>query len=174
MNEMPKDIVENVEGNNLSEESLSIEELQEKLVLAEENTKKFQDSYLRTLAEMENLRKRNQREREEYIKYANLSMVKKLLPVIDDFERAVDSNNNQDYESLLKGMELIFKKLLEVIKSEGVEAIEALGKPFDPEFHQPLMMEESLEPENTVLEEMQKGYIMNGRVIRPSLVKVSN
>ncbi|NLB88832.1 MAG: nucleotide exchange factor GrpE, partial [Syntrophomonadaceae bacterium] len=131
-------------------------------------------NYLRALAEMENMRKRNNRDREEYIKFSSMAVIKKLLPIIDDFERALDANTVQDFESMQKGMEIIYKKLLEVIKNEGVEPIEALGKPFDPEYHQPLMMEESSEPANTVIEELQKGYIMHGRVIRPSLVKVSN
>ncbi|NLJ72056.1 MAG: nucleotide exchange factor GrpE [Syntrophomonadaceae bacterium] len=175
VDEAHKDLLENEPRNEFTKEDIaSVEQLQEKLALAEEDIKKQQDNYLRVLAEMENLRKRNQRDKEEYIKYANMAMVKKILPVFDDFERAIDNKDSQDYEGLHKGMELIFKKLWEIVKAEGVEPIEALGKPFNPEFHQPLMMEDSSEPENTVLEEMQKGYIMHGRLIRPSLVKVSN
>ncbi|HZK43843.1 MAG TPA: nucleotide exchange factor GrpE [Syntrophomonadaceae bacterium] len=147
---------------------------QEVLDEAEDRAKKNMDNYLRALAEIENIRKRNARDREEQYKFASLPVIKKLLPIIDDFERALNTDNNQDVESIYKGMEMILKKLLDVIEAEGVEPIEALGKPFDPEYHQPLMMEKSSQPENTVLEEMEKGYIMNGRVIRPSLVKVSN
>lgn len=178
MDEIQKDAVESAEEiitpKNEGKDTDELTELKERLAKAEEMAKKNQDNYLRSLAEIENIRKRNNRDREEYIKYASVTMVKKLLPVIDDFERAIDTNTTQDFESLHKGMEMIFKKLLEVIKSEGVEPIEALGKQFDPEYHQPLMMEESTEPANTVIEEMQKGYMMHGRVIRPSLVKVSN
>ena len=96
--------------------------------------------------------------------------------VIDDLERALDASHvNQDLEALNKGVEMIARKLQELIKNEGVEAIEALGKPFDPAYHQPLMVEgSSEEQENMVIEEFQKGYIMHGRVIRPSLVKVGN
>lgn len=155
-------------------EADELTELKEKLAKAEENAKKNYDSYLRALAEIENMRKRFNRDREEYIKYASMSIMKKLLPIIDNLERALDENTNQDFETFKKGVEMIYKNLVDVIKSEGVEPIEALGKPFDPEYHQPLMMEESDEPSNTVIEELQKGYMMHGRVLRPSLVKVSN
>ncbi len=134
------------------------------------------DHYLRALAEAENIRKRSSREREEYIKFATLPIIRKALPIIDDLERALNmSAQHQDYASLHKGVEMILKSMHEMIKTEGVQTIEAIGKPFDPEFHEPLVLEESTEhPSNTVLEEMQKGYILHGRVIRPSLVKVSN
>lgn len=159
----------------IKEEVEILNDWETKLAKAEEMAKKFQDSYLRAVAETENIRKRNQREREEYLKFAALPVIKKLLGVIDDFERALNNkDSNQDLDALNKGMEMIYKKLVEIITTEGVMPIEALNQPFDPEFHNPLMMEASEAPENTVIEELQKGYIMHGRVIRPSLVKVSN
>lgn len=134
------------------------------------------DQYLRALAEVENIRKRTLREKEEYLKYAAVPVMKKLLPIVDDLERALAmSETNRDYDTLHKGLEMISKRMYEVIQEEGVEVIEALGQPFDPQFHQPLVVEASSDhPENTVIEELQKGYVLNGRVIRPSLVKVSN
>ncbi len=158
------------------EENIELQnEWETKLANAEEMAKKFQDSYLRAIAETENIRKRNQREKEEYLKFASLPLIRKLLGVMDDFERALENkDSSQDLDALNKGMEMIYKKLLEIITAEGVMPIEALGQPFDPEFHNPLMMEASEAPENTVIDELQKGYIMHGRVIRPSLVKVSN
>ncbi len=180
MKDMHKDIPE--ENNEpmdreekLAEENVKpLTDLEAQLADAEEMVKKHQDNYLRALAEMENMRKRNLREREEYIKFASLPILKKLLNIMDDFERALNNTENQDFEALHKGVEMIYKKLLEIVTAEGVAPIEALGQPFDPEFHHPLLMEESSEPENTVIEELQKGYIMHGRVVRPSLVKVSN
>lgn len=141
----------------------------------QEEAQKNYNLYLKALAETENIRKRTQREREEYIKYANLPIIKKLLPVIDDLERAINmSVNSKDFEGLYKGITMITGRLHELIKAEGVEPIECIGKPFDPQMHQPLMVEANPDyEENTVIEEMQKGYIMHGRVIRPSLVKVS-
>lgn len=165
------------EGKELSNEinHEKLDDLEARLANAEEMMKKLQDNYLRAIAETDNIRKRNQREKEEYLRFASLSIIRKLLDISDDFTRAIeDSEKNQDFDSLSKGVAMIFKKFTDVIDGEGVVAIDALGQPFDPEFHNPLMMEASSEPENTVIEELQKGYIMYGRVIRPSLVKVSN
>ncbi|MEN6348522.1 MAG: nucleotide exchange factor GrpE [Syntrophomonas sp.] len=150
--------------------------LQKQVEELKEESRRNYDSYLRARAELENIKKRAIREREDYIKFATLPMIKKLLPIIDDLDRALStSNTQQDYEILSKGVEMIARSLHEMIKHEGVEAIEAVGRPFDPQFHQPLSVEGSSgHPENTVIEEFQKGYIMHGRVIRPSLVKVSN
>lgn len=147
------------------------EELQKKT----EESQKYHDLYLRSMAEMENLRKRTAREKEEYIKFATLPLVKKLLGVIDDLERALAMTDpDQENDSLYKGITMITTRLQEIVTAEGAEPLEAVGKPFDPQYHQPLAVEENSEyPENTVTEELQKGYLMHGRLIRPSLVKVS-
>jgi len=149
--------------------------LRNQLAKQQEESKKNYDLYLRALAELDNFKKRAAREKEEYTKYASQSLIKRLLPVIDDLERAlVQFSTSKEIEALGKGVEMVTRSLKEVLKSEGLEEVEALGKPFDPEFHQPLMVEESDEhPENTVIEVLQKGYTFHGRVIRPSLVKVS-
>ncbi len=152
-----------------------IASLKQELARKNEEAARHYEQYLRAIAELENIKKRSARDKEEYIKFANLPLIKGLLPVIDDLDRAlVMSVSNQDYESLNKGVAMISKKLHELVKKEGVEAIDALGKTFDPQFHQPLAVESSKEPENTVIEELQKGYIMHGRLIRPALVKVSS
>ena len=160
---------------NMENEVDEITALKQELEKQKEESKKHYDLYMRSLAELDNFKKRVARDKEEYSKYATLSLIKKLLSVIDDLERAmVQFTKSQDLEALGKGVEMITKSLQEVIKNEGVEPIEALGKPFDPQYHQPLMVEESNEdPENMVIEELQCGYTLHGRVIRPSLVKVS-
>lgn len=164
--------------DEIQEEPVEMDEiasLKQELARKSEESSKHYEQYLRAMAEVENIKKRSIREKEEYIKYANLPLIKGLLPVIDDLDRALlMSASNQDYETLNKGVEMIATKLHELIKKEGVEAVEALGKPFDPQFHQPLAVESSEAPENTVIEELQKGYIMHGRLIRPALVKVSS
>jgi len=134
------------------------------------------DQYLRTLAEMDNVRKRAAREREEYVKFAALPLIKKLLTVLDDSERALNMYKpGQEAEVLIKGVEMINTRIKEIVEQEGAVTIDAAGKPFDPQYHQPLAVEQDSEyTENTVIEELQKGYIMHGRVIRPSLVKVSS
>lgn len=164
---------ENPEGIGAKEE---MDALQLELEKQKEEASKNYNLYLRALAETENVRKRAQRDRDEYIKYASLPIIKKLLPLIDDFQRAMEaSRSSQDYEALYKGMEMMAGHLDKILESEGVEAIECLNQPFDPELHQPLMVEASAEhEENIVIEELLKGYKMQGRVIRPSLVKVSS
>ncbi len=161
--------------NNDAPEAATVAALQEDLLAAQEESKKNYDLYLRAMAEMENLRKRNQRERDEYLKFAPLPLIKPLLTVIDDLDRALAmASPDQDYASLHKGIEMVCQRLKEIIATAGVEPVEALGQSFDPQYHQPLMVEASAEhPDNTVIEELQKGYVMHGRVIRPSLVKVS-
>jgi len=149
--------------------------LQEQLLNKSEEAQKYYDQYLRSLAEAENLRKRSQREKEEYLKYAQLSIIKKLLPIIDDLNRGMEAANAaQDFEGLKKGMEITARNLADLLRQEGVQEIECVGKPFDPQYHEPLMVVSSDEhPENIIIEELNKGYIMHDRVIRPSLVKVS-
>ncbi|CFX98900.1 GrpE nucleotide exchange factor [Syntrophomonas zehnderi OL-4] len=153
-----------------------IEILQEELAKKSAESQKYYDQYLRSLAEVENMRKRAQRDKEEYMKYAHVSIIKKLLPVIDDFNRGIAAaQKTNDFEALSKGVEITARNLTEILKQEGVVEIECLGKPFDPEYHEPLMVVPSEEhPQNTVIEELSKGYILHDRLIRPSLVKVSS
>lgn len=154
----------------------SEQQLQEEISKLKKDLKTSNDLYLRALAEVDNIRKRNIREREEYIKFAALPLVKKILTVIDDLERAISMYDpKQDPEMLVKGVEMINTRLKEIVEQEGAEALSAVGEPFDPQYHQPLAIEQNSNyPQNTVIEELQKGYIMHGRVIRPTLVKVSN
>ncbi len=163
------------EQTGLENEVDEITALKNELEKSQEESRKHYNLYLRAVAELENFKKRTARDREEYSKFALLPLIQKLLPVIDDLERALaEFSNSKDLEGLSKGVEMITRSLQEIIKNEGVEPIEALGKAFDPQYHQPLIVEESDEhSENTVIEEFQTGYILHGRVIRPSLVKVS-
>lgn len=162
-------------AEDTSPEKTELEVLQEELAKKTEEAKKYYDQYLRSLAEVENMRKRTQREKDEYIKYAHVSIIKKLLPVIDDLNRGVSAASaSKDFDTLSKGVEMTARNLVELLRQEGVTEIECLGKPFDPQFHEPLMVEPSDQhPENTVIEELSKGYTLHDRVIRPSLVKVS-
>lgn len=163
--------MENIEAATSNEGEALIEQI-DKL---QEELKQANDLYLRALAELYNTRKRAVREREEYIKFASLPLIKKLLAVIDDLDRAISMfEPGQNPEALLKGVEMIKSRMKEIVEQEGAQAVNALGQPFDPQYHQPLAVEENSNyPENTVIEELQKGYVMHDRVIRPSLVKVS-
>ncbi len=161
---------------NLSLEKTAEERLAEELLQHKEEAQKNYDNYLRALAEVENTRKRGIRDREEYIKYANVGMVKKILPIIDDLQRAIEAaHSTKDIEGMLKGVEMIAERLNEALKAEGVTAIDSVGQPFDPQYHEALTVEASENhPLNTVIEQFQTGYVMHDRVIRPSLVKVSS
>ncbi|HPF43085.1 MAG TPA: nucleotide exchange factor GrpE [Syntrophomonadaceae bacterium] len=169
------EVISNSDEPELSPEQDEIKRLETELAKSQDEAQKNRDLYLRLLADVENMKKRTVREREEYIQFATLPVIKKILSAVDDLERALDmSAGDQNYEALYKGVEMINNSLHEMIKAEGVEPIDALGKPFDPQFHQPLTVETGTgHEENTVIEELQRGYTMKGRVIRPSLVKVS-
>lgn len=132
------------------------------------------DQLMRVAADFENYKRRQEREREEMAKYAGQQVVSNLLPVLDNFERALQVQNAQDPERFVEGIQMIQKQLLDVLTKANVEVVEAVGQPFNPEFHEAIASEVSDEvADETVLEEFQKGYIMHGRLIRPSIVKVS-
>ena len=133
----------------------------------------LRDKYLRKLAEMENLRKRFERERQEYIQYALGDFLKELLIVLDNFERALQSRDESDGKSFQAGVEMIHRQYLDLLRRKGVRPIEPKDKVFDPTLQQAVMTEESdavAEPE--VAEELQRGYTLNEKLLRPSLVKV--
>lgn len=129
--------------------------------------------YMRLMADFQNQKKRFDKEKADIHQFANEKIVKNLLEVLDNFERALDATKDAD-PSLHDGMELIFKQLMAALEKAGVAEIKALGEEFDPNFHNAVMMEETDEYEsNKVSEVMQKGYTLNSRVIRPSMVKVA-
>jgi len=129
--------------------------------------------YMRLMADFQNQKKRFDKEKADIHQYANEKIVKNLLEVLDNFERALDATKDAD-PNLHEGMELIFKQLMAALEKAGVAEIKALGEEFDPNFHNAVMMEETDEYEsNKVSEVMQKGYTLNSRVIRPSMVKVA-
>ncbi len=132
----------------------------------------LQDRLLRLQAEFDNFRKRTERDRAEFSEYASMEALRALLPVLDDFERALKANtSDQEYA---KGMQLIYQRMFEAMKKLGLEPIEAASKPFDPNVHHAVEMVHSDEVEdNTVLEEYQKGYNFKGRLLRPAMVKVA-
>ncbi|MBI9075080.1 MAG: nucleotide exchange factor GrpE [Desulfatibacillum sp.] len=143
-----------------------------------EDTQDYKDLYLRTLAEFENYRRRAEREMTEFKKYANEVLIKEILPVIDNLERAMACTLNLDdpncAQNVLAGVQLTEKEILKVLERHGVTQLCSVGEIFDPTYHQALMAEESDEhPEETVIREMQKGYLLKERLIRPALVTVA-
>ena len=131
-----------------------------------------ENRYLRLQADFENFRRRTRQEKEELGNLVTQNLLKDLLPFLDNFERALASENS-DAESLRAGVEMMYKQLVEALKKEGLEYIETKGKPFDPNFHQAVMRVEDAEKEDgAIVAELQKGYMAKGRVIRPSMVQV--
>lgn len=141
-----------------------------------DKAKEYWDRLLRLQAEFDNTRKRLEKEKQDFVKFANEGIILELLNVMDDLERTVDlaQTQHQDLSAFLKGVEMILAHLYEMLKEYGVKPIEAEGKLFDPHYHEALMQAENKElPEHTIVEELQKGYLINDRVIRTSKVKVS-
>lgn len=152
-----------------------VEELKAELNSALEEVKIYKDKYLRALAEMDNQRKRTMKEKEALQQYANEKLILSILPVVDNFERAIDAGNNSNsVKDLLDGVKLIFKQLKDILKKEGVEPFKSVGQKFDPYKHEALLAIESKEHEpSTILEEIEKGYLLGEKVIRPAKVTVS-
>ena len=136
---------------------------------------KAQERALRTAADAENFKKRLQREKEEQTRYANESFMRELLPVIDNLERALEhSEDGSDQGGLVEGLNMTLKGFLDTLTRFGCTQIKAAGKPFDPNFHEAVSQEESADHEpNTVLRELQKGYMLKERLLRPAMVLVS-
>jgi molecular chaperone GrpE len=138
-----------------------------------EEAEDLKNDFLRLAAEKDNLRKRLEREKSDYIQFALSDVLKEFLMVLDNFERALESENREDCDSLREGIELIYKQYLGLLKKQGVQPIVCEDKAFDPRIQQAFMSEESEEvDEPTVGEEFQKGYMHHERLLRPSLVKV--
>jgi len=161
------EIVEEIE---LSEE----EKLSARVVELEGELAAAKDGFLRKIAEYENIKKRIEREKEDFIKFASEKLVVKVLEIQDNLVRAVEaSKQSGDFDSLCKGVEMIAGQFEKVLGGEGVTKIEAIGQKFDPYKHHAVMSEASSEhEEDTIILELQTGYEMKGKVIRPSMVKV--
>ena len=130
------------------------------------------DRLLRLQADFDNFRRRSAKEREEISAVVTQNFCKDMLPLLDNFERAMAAET-KDVEAFQKGVEMIFTQFQEVLKKNGLEQIEAVGQKFDPNFHQAVMRVEDPEREDdTVAQELQKGYMVKGRVVRPSMVQV--
>jgi molecular chaperone GrpE len=135
------------------------------------------DRLLRSQAEFENARRRAERERSEFVQYAGMEIVREILPVVDDFERALKSAGNLGHgaaKEYVKGVELIYQRLVDRLTKLGLERIETKDKLFDPNLHQAVEPVETKDvPDQTILGEFQAGYLFKGRLLRPSMVKVA-
>ena len=140
---------------------------------AEKRYQELNSKYMRLMADFQNQKKRFEKEKSDMYMYAGEDIIKRILEVMDNFDRALDMAGDTD-PKFKEGMEMIFKQLMGVLEKEGVKEIEALGEEFDPNFHSAVMMEDTDEYEsNKVSGVIQKGYTMKSKVLRPSMVKVS-
>lgn len=149
------------------EEIKKPEEIEEKNQKIEDLT----DTLKRLAAEFENFKKRTEKEKTEFVKYAHADIIANMLPVLDSFELAFKNTNNT--EKLIEGIKMIYAQFYSILEAEGLKPINAAGEKFDPYRHEVLMKEGSDKPDDTILEEFQKGYMLNDRVIRHSKVKIS-
>ena len=153
-----------------------LEELEEKLKSKEKEAQENYDRLLRVSAEFENYKKRASREMEDFRKYSNQSLIKEMLSVVDNLELAINSTNGHQTidKGLVDGLAMTHKEILKVFEKFSVKPIIAKGQPFDPTFHEAVMQEESDDcPDNTVINELQKGYLIHDRLLRPSMVVVA-
>ena len=147
----------------------------------EEKLKTTQDKLLRTMAEMENQRRRFEKEKQEAFEFGGFNFAAESLLLIDNIDRAIVSfkndeslKNNKDLNKIIDGIEIVKKDLVSIFKKNGIEAIECINKKFDPNFHQAMLeLEDNTKEGGTIVQEIQKGYMMKGRLLRPSLVGVT-
>jgi len=178
-----KDIPETDKGRTETEgppdaespEGLAREELLALYREAKDASEKNYDLYLRSQAEIDNIKKRNKREKQDLLKYANENLIKSILPSLDNLEKALEHADNEDaIHALKEGIELTLKGLKEVLSKSGLVEVRAFGEPFDPCYHEAVsqIQVDQAKP-GTIVEELQRGYLLNDRLIRPAVVVVS-
>ena len=166
-----------------SESSENNKELKEKeaKLSPEDKIKELEEKLTRTFAEMENQRRRFEKERQEAFEFGGFNFAKESLSLLDNVDRAINSfksddnlKNNKDIDKIIEGIEIVKKDLVSIFKKNGIETIECINKKFDPNFHQAMLeVEDNTKETGTVIQEIQKGYLMKDRLLRPSLVGVT-
>ena len=160
----------------INDEEDPMKALEAKFEAKEKEAEENYDRLLRLSAEFENYKKRSSREIEEFRKFANQSLIKEMLSVVDNLELAINSTNSHKAidKDLLQGLEMTHREILKVFEKFNVKPIDAKGQPFDPTFHEAVMQEETNDyAKNTVINEMQRGYMIHDRLLRPSMVVVA-
>ncbi len=170
-------LAEEMENVETESEEKPDNELEIQLAQKCAEVEELKERILRLHADFDNYRKRTNKEKEEWFQYASQGVVMNLLPVVDNLERALSSMEQQvdDQQSLIAGINMIYRQLMDVLQREGLQPIEALGQIFDPLLHEAIMqvpVEEGQE-DNLIVEELRKGYRFKDKVIRPTMVKVA-
>lgn len=151
------------------------DELQKAIAEKDEEIKKLKEAFLYHQADFENFKRLKEKEKQDAFLYGNEKLLQEILPVVDNLERALDHvDQSQDVKSIQEGVQLTLNELMKIFDRNGVKVVESLGKPFDPNFHEAYLQQETDDSEpGTVVAEFQKGYILNGRLVRPSRVSVA-
>lgn len=155
--------------------SSSKKELMARLEEVEKEASGNYDRYLRAVAELENYKKRAARDRQDFVKYANENVIRDILPTVDSMERALaQATESEDFEAFVDGLRMIRDTFLSVLGKHGATKIDAVGREFDPNFHEALMqIEGDKDQHNKVAEEFETGYLLNGRLLRPAKVSIA-
>ncbi|UCF83128.1 MAG: nucleotide exchange factor GrpE [Desulfobacteraceae bacterium] len=171
---------ESAEGEYQEKKEIPLEKMTKAQLLTEvkesqETAEKNFDLYVRSQAEIDNIKKRFQKDKADLCKFSNESLIKQLLSVVDNLEKAIaHSENENSLDALKEGVKLTLKGLTDILEKAGLESVNALGEPFDPNFHEAVSeQEDNSVKRGTVLRELQKGYMLHQRLIRPSMVIVS-
>ncbi len=176
VDEKQDDRLSEIEKSKNADADNQLKEMQAMLEAKEKEAKETYDRLLRVSADFENYKKRSARELEDFRKYANQTLLKEMLSVVDNLELAINSSNHRKKadKNLMEGLNLTLNEILRVFERFDVKPIEAQGQKFDPAFHEAVMREETDDfPENTVVSEFQKGYLIHDRLLRPAMVVVA-
>ena len=179
-NELKKDLSQDNDLDKKEEEIKKTPDIK-KEESVEEKLKNIQDKLLRTMAEMENQRRRFEKEKEEAFEFGGFNFARESLSLLDNIDRAITSfkndenlKDNKDLSKIIDGIDVIKKDLISIFKKNQIESIECINKKFDPNFHQAMLeIENNTKEPGTVIQEIQKGYMMKDRLLRPSLVGVT-
>ena len=177
--DLKKDVNSQPNGDKKNQSNNTDEKRKEESI--EDKLKTVEDKLLRTLAEMENQRRRFEKERGEAFEFGGFNFAKESLSLLDNFERAIISFQNDDklkknneFNKVIDGMEIVKKDIISIFKKNGIETIDCINKKFDPNFHQAMLeVEDNSKETGLVVQEIQKGYMMKGRLLRPSMVGVT-
>jgi len=174
MNEEPREGTEKADSKMEEKAKASEEDLKVKLQEMEKKSSENYDKYVRAVAELDNYKKRAVREKADAIRYGNENLLRDILPLVDNMDRAMEhACNSEDFNAFREGLKMLQQQLLSCLQKHGVEQIEAVGKDFDPHVHEAMLQVESKEhDESKVVGEFERGYLLNGRLLRPSKVSV--
>ena len=160
------------EEQNIADEVAEVS-VEEQLAQLESDKKDLNNNLLRSMADIENIRKRHQKEKSDLAKYGNEKLMEDLLPVLDSFAKAIESQDGEAAEAYVEGVKMVFQQLISITEKHGLKGFDSKGSEFDPNIHQAIQKVEEEVDDETVKEEFQRGYHLNERLLRPAIVSVS-